>query len=81
MFKNILKTLAELALRFILSFDAVSTTIPGTRKVKYAEANAAVADGRKLSDSLLAELKNHAWERNWYVDRDPAMSGTGYLEA
>ena len=74
------KTLAELALRFILSFDAVSTTIPGTRKVKYAEANAAVADGRKFSDKLLAELKNHAWERNWYVDRDPAMSGTGYLE-
>ncbi len=74
------KTLPELALRYILSFDAVTTVIPGTRKVKYAQANAAVSDGRKLSEALLTELKKHAWERNFYLDSDPAMKADGYIE-
>lgn len=74
------QTLPELALRYILSFDEVSSVIPGTRKVAYAQANAAVSDGRKLSTSLMAELKNHAWERNFYVDLDPALSADGYVE-
>jgi len=74
------KTLPELALRFILSFDEISTTIPGTRKVKYVEANTAAADGRKLSEDMMKELKNHAWERNFYVDFDPALKDTGYVE-
>jgi aryl-alcohol dehydrogenase-like predicted oxidoreductase len=73
-------TLPELALRYLLSFEAVSTVIPGTRKVKYAEANTAVSDGRKLSPALMAELKKHAWERNFYVDRDPALEADGCVE-
>jgi aryl-alcohol dehydrogenase-like predicted oxidoreductase len=75
------KTMAELALRFILSFDEISCAIPGTRKVKYVEENTAAADGRKLSDDLMNELKKHAFERNWYVDFDPALKDSGYLEA
>ena len=74
------KTLAELALRYILNFDEVSTVIPGTRKVATVEANAAVSNGRKLSENLMNELKNHAWERNFYVDKDPAMEMDGYIE-
>lgn len=74
------KTLPELALRYLLSFDEVSTVIPGTRKVKNVEANAAVSDGRKLSKELLEELKKHAWERNFYVDLDPALKKSGYIE-
>jgi aryl-alcohol dehydrogenase-like predicted oxidoreductase len=74
------KTLAELALRYILSFDAVSTVIPGTRKVATVEANAAVSDGRKLSEALMVELKNHVWERNFYVDRDPSLESSGFIE-
>ncbi len=73
-------SLPELALRFILSFGEISTVIPGTRKVKYAEENAAVSDGRKLSNELLAELKKHAWERNFYVDKDPSLEKDGYIE-
>ncbi|MBI4099376.1 aldo/keto reductase, partial [Candidatus Microgenomates bacterium] len=74
------KTLPELALRYLLSWDEVSTVIPGTRKVKYVEANTSVSDGRKLSPALLEELKKHAWERNFYVDRDPALATTNYVE-
>lgn len=74
------KTLPELALRYILSWDEISTTIPGMRKVKNVEANVAVSDGGKLSSSLAEELKKHAWERNFYVDLDPSMAETGYIE-
>jgi len=72
-------TLPELALRYILSWAEVSSVIPGIRKVKYAQANTAGSDGRKLSAKLMTELKKHAWERNFY-DGDPALAATGYLE-
>ncbi|MBI4239391.1 aldo/keto reductase [Candidatus Uhrbacteria bacterium] len=74
------QTLPELALRYILSFDAISTVIPGTRKVAYVDANAAVSDERKLSTGLMDELKKHAWERNFYVDVDPALEKDGHIE-
>jgi aryl-alcohol dehydrogenase-like predicted oxidoreductase len=60
------RTLPELALRFCLSHPAVSTVIPGMRRVSTVEANVAVSDGRPLSARLLAELKRHAWPRNFY---------------
>ena len=60
------KTLPELALRFCLSHDAVSTVIPGMRKASRVEENCAVGDGRRLSPNLLATLKQHAWPRNFY---------------
>ena len=74
------KTLPELALRWILSFDEISTVIPGTRKVKYVDDNASVSDGRKLTDQLMETLKQHEWERNFYVDLDPSMKNDGYIE-
>jgi len=37
-------TLAQLALRWILTFDAVSTVIPGAKTPEQAQANAAAAD-------------------------------------
>lgn len=73
-------SIPELALRFILSFSEVSSVIPGTRKVKYVEANTAVSDGKRLSKKLLIDLKKHAWERNFYVDRDPLLKDAGYIE-
>jgi aryl-alcohol dehydrogenase-like predicted oxidoreductase len=60
--------LPELALRFCLSHDAVSTVIPGMRRVASVEANAAVSDGRRLSPALLGRLAAHAWPRNFYAD-------------
>jgi aryl-alcohol dehydrogenase-like predicted oxidoreductase len=59
-------TMPELALRFILSHPAVSTVIPGMRRPENVAANTAVSDGRMLSPGLLAALKNHAWQRNFY---------------
>jgi aryl-alcohol dehydrogenase-like predicted oxidoreductase len=60
------KTLSELALRFCLSHEAVSTVIPGMRKVEHVEENCSVSDGRKLSDRMLLELRKHRWVRNFY---------------
>ncbi len=59
-------SLPELALRFCLHDPAVSTVIPGMRNIKNVRANCGVSDGRKLSDSLLAQLRRHAWEKNFY---------------
>lgn len=56
-------TLPELALRFILDHPAVTTTIPGMRRPAHVEANLATSDGRRLSPSLMAELRKHRWDR------------------
>lgn len=55
--------LAELALRFTLSHDVVSTVIPGMRTVKHVTENISCSDGRKLSAEMLARLKQFAWDR------------------
>lgn len=60
-------TLPDLALRFILHHPAVSTTIPGMRKVRNVEANAAASDAPVLGAELLRELRTHRWERDWQV--------------
>jgi aryl-alcohol dehydrogenase-like predicted oxidoreductase len=56
-------TMAEMALRFILSNKQVGTIIPGMRKTKNVEANIAASDGNGLPNELLDELKKHRWER------------------
>jgi len=68
------KNLPELDLRYILSFDDVSTVIPGMRKMNHVKANTSYSDGRKLSKKLLVELTKYSWERNFYPDVDPAMT-------
>jgi aryl-alcohol dehydrogenase-like predicted oxidoreductase len=59
------KTLPELALRFVLTREEVSTVIPGMRRPEHARSNAAVSDGRVLSPALLHRLQAHAWAKNW----------------
>ena len=59
-------TLAEIALRFCLSNPAVSTVIPGMRKVKTVESSCSVSDSGPLPSPVLARLKIHAWEKNFY---------------
>lgn len=56
-------TMAELALRFILSEPAVTTVIPGMRKRGHVESNIATSDARPLSPELLAKLAQHRWDR------------------
>jgi aryl-alcohol dehydrogenase-like predicted oxidoreductase len=49
-------TLAQLALRWILMHDAVSTVIPGARSPEQARANAAAADLAPLGPSTMATV-------------------------
>ena len=56
-------SLPEMALRFILSHPAVSTTIPGMRKANHVRENIATSDAGPLDKALLAELKKHRWDR------------------
>jgi aryl-alcohol dehydrogenase-like predicted oxidoreductase len=58
--------LPEAALRFCISHPAVSTVIPGMRKIRHVEANCAVSDKGPLPAHILEELKAHAWPRNFY---------------
>ena len=80
--KNEVETVAELALRYILSWDEVSCVIPGLRKVKNVESAVSYSEKGKLSQSLMEELKNHSWERNFYneEENDPSMEKDGYIE-
>jgi aryl-alcohol dehydrogenase-like predicted oxidoreductase len=60
-------TLAEIALRFCLSAPAVSTVIPGMRKTRNVESSCSVSGRGPLPADVLARLKNHAWDRNFYL--------------
>jgi aryl-alcohol dehydrogenase-like predicted oxidoreductase len=56
-------TLPELALRFILSNDDVSTIIPGMRKLNHVESNIAASDEGPLPEELLKRLREFRWVR------------------
>ncbi|HKB03669.1 MAG TPA: aldo/keto reductase [Gemmataceae bacterium] len=56
-------SMADMALRFVLSNPDVATVIPGMRKEKHVRANTAVSDAGPLPADLLAELRKHRWER------------------
>ncbi len=56
-------TMAEMALRFILSEPTVATIIPGMRSVKNVEANMAASGAGPLAADLLCELAEHRWDR------------------
>jgi aryl-alcohol dehydrogenase-like predicted oxidoreductase len=56
-------SLPDLALRFILHHPAVSTTIPGMRKLRNVDQNTAASDAPPLDPGLLAALRQHRWDR------------------
>jgi aryl-alcohol dehydrogenase-like predicted oxidoreductase len=58
--------LAEAALRYVLSQDAVSTVIAGMRTVANVERNTAAGDGRGLDPAQRDIIARHRWERNFY---------------
>ena len=60
------EAIAETALRYILSADAVSTVIPGMRSIRNVERNVAAADGRGLPPEQVERLHAHRWQRNFY---------------
>jgi aryl-alcohol dehydrogenase-like predicted oxidoreductase len=50
--------LAQLALRYCLDFDAVTTVIPGASSVKQVQSNARAADLPRLSDQTHSSLRS-----------------------
>lgn len=60
-------SMAQAALKFVLSHPAVSVVIPGIRNVAQAEANIAVSDLPAMPPDLLTRLRRHNWRRGfWY---------------
>jgi len=64
--KTEVSSMAEAALRYIISFDAITSVIPGMRKEKNLMANIASVKKGPLSAELLKELKTHKWNKNFY---------------
>ncbi|ALI56543.1 aldo/keto reductase [Celeribacter marinus] len=59
-------TLAEAAMRYVLSHDSVSVLIPGMKTPQEVDMNVAYSDGGHMSDAFIARLVKHAWQRNFY---------------
>jgi len=55
--------MAQMALRFILNNPAVSTIIPGMRKLANVEGNVRAGRQGPLTFDLHAELRHHRWDR------------------
>ena len=60
------ETLPEMALRFCLSAPEVSTVIPGMRRPAHVRQNVSASIKGALPAPMMAKLKSHAWEKNWY---------------
>ncbi|MDP5276795.1 aldo/keto reductase [Chengkuizengella axinellae] len=56
----------QIALRFILSQPAVSTTIPGMRSIRNVEKNCSLSELGPLSNEQLNILKKYRWDKNFY---------------
>ncbi len=56
-------SLADMALRFILSNRDVSTVIPGMRRAAHVGSNVAAAAAGPLPPELIARLRAHRWDR------------------
>jgi aryl-alcohol dehydrogenase-like predicted oxidoreductase len=64
-------SMAEYALRFCLSHQAISTVIPGIRNVRQAEMNTTVSDGVLLGSEELEDLKKFYWRRDFWREEVP----------
>lgn len=57
---------ADAALRFTISFNSVTSVIPGMRKEKNLAANINSINKGQLSHTTLERLKIHRWDKNFY---------------
>ena len=66
-FKDSGYSMPELALKFALTHEAVSTVIPGIRNQQQAIINTAVSDLPELQEDMIIRLREHSWNRGfWY---------------
>lgn len=59
-------TLPQIAIRFCLSHKAVTSVIPGMRRIETVESNCRAASAGMLDEKTLAILRRHVWNRNFY---------------
>lgn len=64
--KDLPGSLPEIALRFCLSHKAVTTVIPGMRRIATVESSCRASTAGPLDAATLSILKRHAWPRNFY---------------
>ena len=65
--KEVPGTLAEIALQFCLSNKAVTSVIPGMRKIASVESSCRASAAGSLNAATLAILKRHNWAKNFYL--------------
>jgi len=61
-----IQNLAQGALKFCLTHPAVTTVIPGMRKVSHVDENAAVSNWNLLTQKEMSRLRPLAWRRDFY---------------
>ncbi len=59
-------TLAEAAMRYVMSEQQLSTLIPGMKNRKEVDMNIAYSDGATFPAELKSKLQQHIWVRNYY---------------
>jgi aryl-alcohol dehydrogenase-like predicted oxidoreductase len=59
-------TLAEAAMRYVLSAPQLSTLIPGMKNRAEVDKNIVYSDGKAFPEDLKSQLSNHGWIRNYY---------------
>lgn len=59
-------TLAEAAMRYVLSAPQLSTLIPGMKNKAEVDMNIVYCDGKQFPPELRAALTSHGWVRNYY---------------
>jgi aryl-alcohol dehydrogenase-like predicted oxidoreductase len=59
-------TLAEAAMRYVLSAPQVSAVIPGMKSRAEVDMNTIYSDGARFPAELAAQLPAHVWTRNYY---------------
>lgn len=64
-------TLAEAAMRYVMSESAVSTVIPGMTSRAMVDMNVSFSDGDGFPADLKAALPAHCWVRNYYWETKP----------
>ena len=64
--KSYYPTLAEAAMRYVLSVPQLSTLIPGMKNRAEVDMNVIYSDGKSFPDDLKAKLASRGWLRNYY---------------
>jgi aryl-alcohol dehydrogenase-like predicted oxidoreductase len=59
-------TLAQAAMRYVLSSPQVSTLIPGMKNRAEVDMNLVYSDAEPFPQALLDQLPAHTWVRNYY---------------